>query len=153
LPEGVRVRGQWYPALKMPWVEGLLLNQFVAANLGRPAHLESLLALWLKMGRRLGEHGIAHGDLQHGNVLLVPGHRGHALKLRLIDYDGMYVPALAGRPPGEVGHPAYQHPGRVPSDYGPDVDRFSLLAVAVALRCLLARPELWERHDNGDNLL
>ena len=29
LPEGVRIRGLWYPALKMEWVEGLQLNMFV----------------------------------------------------------------------------------------------------------------------------
>ena len=38
LAEGIRVRGQWYPVVKMEWVEGLPLNQFVRENLqaGRP---------------------------------------------------------------------------------------------------------------------
>ncbi len=30
LQQGIRVHGQWFPVLKMQWVEGLTLNQFVA---------------------------------------------------------------------------------------------------------------------------
>ena len=56
---------------------------------------------------------VAHGDLQHGNVLLVPGASANSLAVKLIDYDGMCVPALAGSKSGEVGHPAYQHPQRL----------------------------------------
>ncbi|QLQ08322.1 MAG: hypothetical protein HZY76_21580 [Anaerolineae bacterium] len=54
--------------------------------------------------RNLQTHGIAHGDLQHGNVLVA------ADELRLIDYDGMYVPPLSGRESHEIGHRNYQHP-------------------------------------------
>src|SRR5262245_28752049 len=39
LTEGIRVRGQWYPVLKMEWVEGLPLNQLVRDNAGKPALL------------------------------------------------------------------------------------------------------------------
>jgi hypothetical protein len=155
LEEGIRVHGRWYPVVKMQWVEGLLLNQFVRDSLTRPALLESLLNLWARMAQRLRESDVAHGDLQHGNVLLVPGSRTTKLALKLIDYDGMFVPALAGRPAGEAGHPAYQHPQRLrEATTGPDVDRVPLLVVATALRGLaVAGPPLWQRYDNGDNLL
>src|SRR5262249_18031658 len=77
------------------------------------------------------------------------------LALKLIDYDGLFVPALAGRPPGEAGHPAYQHPQRLrEATTGPEADRVSLLVVAAALRCLVVGgPALWQRYDSGDNLL
>jgi hypothetical protein len=155
LEEGVRVRSAWYPVVKMQWVEGLHLNDFVRDNLDRPAMLESLARLWVRLGRRLREAGLAHGDLQHGNVLLVPARREAALAVKLIDYDGLFVPALADSPPGEAGHPAYQHPQRLRDRaYGPEIDRFPLLVVATALRCLAAGGRaLWDRHDNGDNLL
>ena len=39
----------------------------------------------------LERHGIAHGDLQHGNLLVAADGT-----FRLVDYDGMYVPALRG---------------------------------------------------------
>src|SRR5262245_43926465 len=48
LPEGVRVRGHWYPALKMEWVEGLQLNEFVRRNAGRAEHLRAILAMWIR---------------------------------------------------------------------------------------------------------
>ncbi len=155
LEEGIRVRGRWHPVLKMRWVEGLLLNEFVRDHLDKPAQLAKLSALWRRMTARLREAGVAHGDLQHGNVLLVPGSRAASLALKLIDYDGMYVPALAGTASGEVGHPSYQHPQRLTEGtYGPEVDRFPLLVVAAALRCLtVGGRALWEPHDNGDNLL
>jgi hypothetical protein len=155
LEQGARVRDQWHPALKMDWVEGLLLNEFVRRHLDRPALLEALADLWVRLGRRLRREGIAHGDLQHGNVLLVPGRDAGALALKLIDYDGMWVPALAGQPSGEVGHPAYQHPRRLREQtYSAEVDRFPLLVIYTAVRALAVggRP-LWGRHDNGDNLL
>jgi hypothetical protein len=111
--------------------------------------------MWARMARRLRAAEVAHGDLQHGNVLLVPGSRTTKLALKLIDYDGLFVPALAGRSAGEVGHPAYQHPQRIrEGTAGPDVDRVPLLVIATALRCLAtAGPPLWVRYDNGDNLL
>jgi hypothetical protein len=139
----------------MQWVEGLLLNQFVREHLDQPQALETLGQLWAKLAGRLRGAGVAHGDLQHGNVLLVPGSRVGALAVRLIDYDGLWVPALADTPSGEVGHPAYQHPQRLRAGtYSPEVDRFPLLVVYAALRCLaVGGRALWDRFDNGDNLL
>jgi hypothetical protein len=155
LAQGIRIRGQWYPVLKMQWVEGLLLNEFVRANLAKPALLEALGQIWQRMARRLREAGLAHADLQHGNIILVPSSRANALAARLIDYDGMWVPALARGESGEIGHANYQHPQRVlAASYNAEVDRFPLLAIACALRCLaLGGAPLWQRYDNGDNLL
>jgi hypothetical protein len=155
LEQGVRLRAQWFPVLKMRWVEGLPLNQFVRDNLERPALLDALSQVWLRMAQRLREASVAHGDIQHGNLLLVPSARGDSVSVKLIDYDGMYVPALAGSKSGEVGHPNYQHPQRLREQtYGPEVDRFPLLVVAAALRCLrVGGRRLWEPYDNGDNLL
>ena len=67
----------------------------------------------------------------------------------------MWVPALAGKKSGEVGHPSYQHPQRLrEGTYNIEVDRFPLLLIATALRALKARGKaLWDKYDNGDNLL
>ena len=67
----------------------------------------------------------------------------------------MFVPALANRKSGEVGHPNYQHPQRLrEGTYNDLVDRFPLLVVATALQALsVGGRGLWERYDNGDNLL
>ena len=152
---GVRIGKQWYPFLKMRWVEGLRLNQFVADYLDKPKTLKLLLPLWVKLSAKLREAKIAHGDLQHGNVLLVPVPETGQLSLKLIDYDGMYVPALAKTKSGEVGHPSFQHPQRIKEAiYNADVDRFSHLAIYTAIQAVVAgKRELWDRFDNGDNVL
>lgn len=155
LAEGIRIRREWYPLLKMQWVEGFTLNEFLRDNLSKTAYLEALFLMWVRLTKRLREAKIAHGDLQHGNVLLVPGSSPTKLQLKLIDYDGMWVPSLAGSPSGEIGHANYQHPLRAQRlTYGRDVDRFPHLVIACALRGLIvAGADLWRQFDNGDNLL
>jgi hypothetical protein len=154
LEEGVRVRNAWWPVLKMDWIEGFSLNEFAAQQVDRPGVLERLAHLWLRLARELREAEVAHGDLQHGNVLLVPGDKGN-VALRLIDYDGLWVPALANQPSGESGHPNYQHPQRLrEGSYGREVDRFSHLVIYTALRCLaVGGRALWQKYENAENLL
>ena len=155
LTEGVRIRGEWYPALKMQWVEnGLCLNEFVERYLDRPKMLEALVQLWAKTAGRLREARMAHADLQHGNVLLVPKSNGRIV-LRLIDYDGMFVPSAGDIPSAETGHPAFQHPQRSRKGiYSVEVDRFSHLVIYTAIHCLTVGGHgLWNRFNNGDNLL
>jgi pimeloyl-ACP methyl ester carboxylesterase len=155
LEEGIRIRGQWFPILKMRWIEGLRLNEFIAGCLDKPAVLDRLAQMWARLAQELCGAGMAHGDLQHGNVLLVPGSKAASLALKLIDYDGLFVPALEQQPSGEIGHPNYQHAQRLKcGEYGIEMDRFSHLVIWTALRCLRAGGAgLWLRHDSGENLL
>jgi hypothetical protein len=153
--EGIRVQRRWYPLLKMDWVEGFTLNEFVRKYVDLPKVMFKLAQKWVKLSLQLRQAHMAHADLQHGNVLLVPGEKTSQLSLRLIDYDGMHVPALAQSPSGEVGHPNYQHPQRLREGvYSPEVDRFPHLVIYTALRCLIVGGrELWSKYDNGENLL
>jgi hypothetical protein len=155
LTEGIRVGGKWYPVLKMDWVQGFTLNEFARLHAHKPHVMYRLAQMWVKLSLQLRRANMAHADLQHGNVLLVPGERASQLSMRLIDYDGMCVPALANAPSGEVGHPNYQHPQRLAEGvYNAEVDRFPHLVIYTALRCLtVGGRELWEKHDNGENLL
>jgi HEAT repeat protein len=151
LEEGIRVHGHWYPIVKMRWVEGRTLTDFVAAHAGDPGVLGRLAQTWATLAEQLRRADLAHGDLHPGNVLLAEGAAGD---LRLLDYDGMWVPALAGNPPDEIGAPNYQHPARGKDDHSRDIDRFSHLLVYTALRCLEAGGQaLWDRHFQDDNLL
>ena len=154
LEPGLRAGGMEVPVLKMHWVEGQTLNRFVQDSVNQPKTLATLLELWVKLSQRLRQTGIAHADLQHGNVLLVPRSQGR-LALKLIDYDGMYVPALSGTHSGELGHRAYQHPRRTTDrTYSAEVDRFSHLVIYTAIRCLIVgRESLWDRFQSEDNLL
>ena len=147
LERGILVEGRWQPIVKMAWAEGEPLDRYVRRQLADRKRLEELADRWLRMLGDLELHRVAHGDLQHGNVLVDGG------RLTLIDYDGMFVPSLAGRPSLELGHPNYQHPGRSPGDYGPWLDRFSGRAVHLALAALALRPELWREHSGGEECL
>lgn len=152
--KGIMVRGGWYPILKMAWVEGRAFDAFVAQSLDSPATLAALADDWAKFSSRLSLSGIAHGDLQHGNVLLVQNWVKSTLAFRLVDYDGMHVPGLPGGP-SESGHPNYQHPERLrKGTHNRNIDRFSQLVIYTALQSLRRGGRaLWDRYDNGENLL
>jgi hypothetical protein len=154
LEQGILAAGRWVPVVKMRWMEGQFLDQFVAGRLDRPKSLTALGELWLRLACDLSEAGVAHGDLQHGNVLLAPGKTVNSISMKLIDYDGLWVPELASSRANELGHPHYQHPRRKDAPYHPQVDRFSHLVIYTAIRCLaLTGRPLWDRYNNDDNLL
>lgn len=148
---GIRVEGDTFPLLKMEWVEGTALNTWIRKHRDDTEALKALVDAWVDLISELEDAQIAHGDLQHGNVL-VQDNAGTPT-LRLVDYDTMYVPALDERESPEVGHRNYQHPDRTKRDFGPGLDRFAGLVVYTALHATIARPALWERFDTGENLL
>lgn len=147
LRDGIRVKGTGFPMVKMEWVQGVLLDRYVEERLGKPRELAGLRERWRALVRDLERAKIAHGDLQHGNVLV----RGD--DLLLIDYDGMWVPSLTGRKATESGHRAYQHPTRGEAHFGPWLDRFSALVIYLSLVALEEEPKLWEEYNTGDNLI
>lgn len=148
---GIRIEGEAYPLLKMEWVEGTALNTWIRTHRDDSDALRALAEAWTDLLADLEAAQIAHGDLQHGNILVVDTDSGPAL--RLVDYDTLYVPALDGRPSPEVGHRNYQHPDRTERDFGPALDRFAGLVIYTAIQATRVRPALWDRFDTGENLL
>jgi hypothetical protein len=143
--EGIRSSsdGRWYPLVVMEWVRGETLFDWVrskcdrrdAASLSRAAHA------WAALVDELAAGGIAHGDLQHANVMVT-----EVGELKLVDYDGLAVPALMGRRNLEIGVEPYQHPQRsADTRLSAGLDRFSALAIWTALKGLAADPTLWLR--------
>mgnify|MGYP001231111246 CR=1 FL=1 len=147
LYQGIRVNGQWYPIIKMQWIDGENLNTFISNNISKPKIINSLIEEFRKLINRLEKLGVAHGDLQHGNILVKQG------KLYLIDYDGFFHPELSNLKVNEIGHPNYQHPSRTAAHYDNKIDRFSAIVIYLGLRAVVALPSLWERYDNGENIL
>ncbi len=147
VPDGMLVQGLWHPLVVMDWVPGIQLDKGVEEVLAQAGSLKPLIAAWLRLVRELEVLGIAHGDLQHGNIL-VDGKR-----LRLVDYDGMYVPTLAGMVANEAGHPNYQHPARASHGFDQKLDRFSALLIYTALCALECDATLWRKHDMRDDAL
>ncbi len=146
--KGILVRGEWYPIVKMQWVDGLPLNTWIEENLKDSQALLKLAGDWRTMMKDLVASKLAHGDLQHGNVMVTPDN-----KLRLVDYDGMFAPVFGrGRAP-ELGHANFQHPRRTSEFYQEELDNFSALVIYSSLRALATDPDLWTHHYTMDNLV
>lgn len=140
---GVLVRGLRHPIVKMDWVEGETLDVYLTGHAREPSRMIALRDRFSKLERFLSAQGAAHGDLQNLNVIVQNG------ELRLIDYDGMYVPGMTLGRGTEVGHKAFQHPMRSPADFGPDMDRFSFIVLDLSLEAVSRRAELHQRYNNG----
>ena len=131
----------------MQWLEGLQLNTYIESILNDQDALQRLADEWITLIKSLKSIGIAHGDLQHGNILVCNG------KLKLIDYDGMFVPTLAGQGSHETGHPSYQHPNRSDKDFNAEIDNFAGLAIYTAILAVKCESNLWRQFNNYDNIL
>lgn len=145
--KGVLVKGDWQPILRMEWVSNSdTLILWLERNLGHPDLILDVAGQFAHCIKDLHSAGIAHGDLQHGNLLIDNNH-----KLRLIDYDGMFVPAITNLGSNEIGLANYQHPSRSSSDFGPHLDRFSAWLIYGSLLSISAHPWLWSTfHADSD---
>ena len=72
--------------------------------------------------------------------------------VRLVDYDGIFLPRFRGERSPELGHKNFQHPDRTADHYGDYVDNFPSLVIYVSLLAIAADPGLWSFH-NEDNLI
>jgi len=143
-PEGILVNGNRFPILFMKWIEGPTLDLYIREMLHRPDVLLHLSQEWLRLLNSLQVSGIAHGDLQHGNIIVEHG------QLRLVDHDGIYVTKMSGWSASEVGHQHYQHPRRGAQHFDAKLDSFSSLVIYLSLLSLAERPDLWtDYHDEN----
>mgnify|MGYP000626562597 CR=1 FL=1 len=150
-PNAICVNSEWYPIVKMVWVDGQTLDRAIESALEtrRVDRLEKWIEQWRQLIKHLAEAEIGHGDLQHGNILITEDD-----KLVLVDYDGTYIPALHRSPPNEVGHPNYQHPNRLATGYyAQNLDSFSALVIYLSLLALKYDPSLWQEFHDDDRLI
>ncbi|MFK0249507.1 hypothetical protein ACIQUM_32825 [Amycolatopsis azurea] len=145
--EGILVNGRQLPIVRMPWVTGTRLNYWIEDNLYSASALEKVQRAIASATENMRQAGISHGDLQHGNILVES-----AGTIRLVDYDGMFLPEI--RPLGtiESGHRNYQHPERVES-YDSSLDIFSAFTIDLALDALKLNKGLWSKFNNDENIL
>src|SRR4029077_1600735 len=108
-----------------------------------PRALEKARTDFAAIARFLENKGIAHGDIQNGNVMVAGG------DIKLIDYDGMFVPGMRPGNGSETGHKHFQHPDRRVSDFGPKMDRFSFIALDLSLRAVVEDNSLSRKLDGG----
>jgi hypothetical protein len=137
--------GKYYPLVTMDWVPGETLLKWTARQCceNNKHALQRAAELWTQTIEQLAAAKVAHGDLQHANIMVTDAGK---LDLKLVDYDCMCVPALVGRKNLEIGVDPYQHPER--NDETPlslHLDNYSALFILAALRALAAAPDLWQR--------
>ena len=149
-PYGIWVRGGWYPTLVMDWAEGETLRIYLRNILERGGQVNNglLCRAWAQVMRELTERRTAHGDLQHGNILVMADG-----SMKLVDYDGMFVPAMRqGRMTAtEFGMAAYQHPKRYRGYFDERLDDFGALVILLTLACV--NSARWQRCHRDDSYL
>src|SRR5262249_6439333 len=141
---------RWFPALVMEWIHGTPLDHFLGEQFQRRGQIDNrqLCQAWMDLMLGLGHRQVAHGDLQHGNILVQADG-----SLKLVDYDGMFVPAMrkAGLKASEGGLAAYQHPKRNPGYFDERLDCFAGLLILLSLAA--ADAGRWRRYHTDDNSL
>lgn len=143
----ITVNGVLYPVLTMEWIEGVLINQFVTENLHNNSVLSELQKQLVEISNSLESHKIGHGDLQCGNIIVQKS--GANFQIKLIDYDGMYIPQFGTSKSLEKGRSEFQHPKRTQSDFSPTMDRFSFWVILTALEALKYDKNLWREVMQG----
>ena len=95
----------------------------------------------------LEKYNVGHGDLQCGNIIIsgTPSN----FQVKLIDYDGMYVPAMAYKKSIEKGRSEFQHPKRTLHNFNPEMDRFSFWVMITALEAIKIDKTLWREVMQG----
>src|SRR4051794_27591500 len=140
---GISVRQNAFPIVRMDWVEGDTLGVWVDKHIDDPRGLEKARIEFISVARLLAQKGVAHGDIQNGNVMVENG------SIKLIDYDGMFVPGMRPGNGSETGHRHFQHPERRISHFGPDMDRFSFIALDLSLNAIIADKSLYPKFREG----
>lgn len=142
--------GEEYPVLLMDWVDGVPLDQYLKLKtIINKSYEKDLLAYRFSLlARWLVTQPFAHGDLKPDNICV----RGDG-SLVLLDYDGMYVPALSGRKPLEQGSPHYRHPLRSTLPFDEHIDDYSLSLILLSLRAIALDRTLYVRYSSSEYLL
>ena len=137
-----------FPVLLMDWVEGETMEQYVS----RLHHDASAMALlcyrFCRLAVWLRTQTFAHGDIKPDNVMVRPDGT-----LTLVDYDGMFVPALKGWKSPTLGTRDFCHPQRTINDFDETIDDFALSVIALSLKAMALSPALFDRFGAPDRLL
>lgn len=138
-----------FPVLAMDWAEGVNLGEYARACCARDdrAALEKLIAEFNWFAFWLLSQPFAHGDLKPDNIVVRPDG-----KPVLLDYDGLYVPAMKGQKARELGSPVYRHPARTVDAFDKRIDDFALLVLLLELRLLAAAPAKHAGRGGGESL-
>ena len=137
-----------FPILVMDWVEGQTLDAYLRDNIDNPSRLKKLSSDFNRMALWLLTQPFAHGDLKPDKIIVKSDG-----SLVLVDYDGMYVPAMKDRQSRETGSPNFRHPQRSEKWFDEYIDDFPLSLMATSLYALGLKPELLQEYNAKDAIL
>lgn len=127
-----------FPVLLMDWVDGIPMDKYVQKNINNQYALELLAYRFSKLATWLLAQPFAHGDLKPDNILVKEDG-----SIVLVDYDGMYVPAMKGQKARELGSPNYRHPERTIDDFDRHIDDFPLVVLSLSLKAIALNSDLF----------
>ena len=137
-----------FPVLLMDWIEGETMETYVAANYTDTHAMAMLCYRFCKMAAWLRSQSFAHGDIKPDNIMVRPDGT-----LTLVDYDGMFVPAMKGQKSPTIGTKDFSHPLRTIDDFDETIDDFALASIALSLKAISLNPSLLQTYGASDRLL
>lgn len=146
---GLIVDGKVFPTTRMDWVNGKTINQYIIENANNKELMLSLADKFLAMTDSLHKHHMAHGDLQHGNIIITDSG-----DIKLVDYDSLFVPGLEGKSDIIIGKAEYQHPKRKQVKITSEkIDYFSELVIYLSILAIAHKPSIIRDFSIEDSLL
>ena len=146
IDKGINVEGNIYPTTRMRWIDGITIKDYICQNRDSKDLLIALADNFLKMTQALHAKSLAHGDLQHGNILVDNNHQ-----LYLVDYDSFYCPQLKGETDTVTGLADYQHPARIKNkNVSEKLDYFSELIIYLSILAIAEAPSLADKYKVAD---
>lgn len=147
--DAVLVNGMLHPIVLMDWVDGKTLKEYINFNITSTSKILDLAEKFKEMTAYFHKENIAHGDFQHGNILV----KGDG-SLVVIDYDSMFIEPLNGMTDTIKGLPGYQHPARHNNQcVNSHLDYFSELVIYLSLLIYADIPKLWDDYYETEDLL
>ena len=137
-----------FPVLLMDWVEGETMDLYIREHYQDSYAMAMLCYRFCRLATYLRSQPFAHGDVKPDNIIVSP--RG---ALTLIDYDGMFVPVMAGDSSPTLGTEEFRHPLRTAELFDATIDDFALASIALSLRAIALEPKLFEQFGAPDRLL
>ena len=137
-----------FPVLLMDWIEGETMETYVADNYTDTHAMAMLCYRFCKMAAWLRSQSFAHGDIKPDNIMVRPDGT-----LTLVDYDGMFVPAMKGQKSPTIGTKDFSHPLRTIDDFDETIDDFALASIALSLKAISLNPSLLNEYGASDRLL
>ena len=137
-----------FPVLLMDWIDGETMETYIAENYQDNYAMAMLCYRFCKMAAWLRSQPFAHGDIKLDNIMVRPDGN-----LTLVDYDGMFVPAMKGQKSPTIGTKDFSHPLRTIDDFDETIDDFALASIALSLKAISLKPSLLDEYGAADRLL